>query len=58
LEGYQGVCTSSCEGVYDFPIEPVRVYTSSGSSSAIVDSKEEVGYNFQGIHHMISKGVG
>ena len=37
LEGSQGGCTFSCEGVHDFSIEKVRVHTSCRTASSIAD---------------------
>jgi hypothetical protein len=43
VEGSHGGCTSTCEGVHEFPTEQVRAYTSYRTTSSIVDSRVEVG---------------
>jgi hypothetical protein len=37
MEGSQGGCTLSCEGVHDFLTEQVGFYTSCRTTSSIVD---------------------
>jgi hypothetical protein len=39
MEGSQRGCTSSCQGVHDFPVEQVIVHTSCRTASTITDSK-------------------
>jgi len=43
MEGSQRVCTSSFEGVHEFPLEQVKIHTSDMTISTIVDSEVEVG---------------
>jgi GTP cyclohydrolase II len=58
MEGSQRGCTLSCEGVHEFPLEQVRVHTSCRTASTITDSRAEVGNNFHGLHHRVTKGAG